>query len=813
MSESMQQRGTIVRIAGPVVDIEGLTDAQLYELVRVGKEGLLGEIIRIRKIKGRTICTAQVYEETAGLVPGEDAFSTGQPLSVELGPGLIEQIYDGIQRPLALIVEATGDFIQRGVVVSPLDKKREFEFTPLVKPGDEVHGGQVIGSVPETSLITHKILVPPDIEKATVKRIEQGTFDLETVICVLTTEKGDVVDITLVQRWPVRRSRPFLRKEGATVPLLTGQRILDTFFPMAKGGTGAIPGAFGTGKCVTGDTTVYLTNGTKIPIRELFDQALKSGNIIENSEEETLIHLSDSIEVFSFDGCSIEPHKASYVYRGKSNTIYEIITRSGRKARITPVHKLLRFNGEIIEEVEARNLDKDDYLVVPAPRWFSENLSIDNSLEDNFEIPSAIQASFNSVESSDQSETLSISKSSSTTNISQDICFDKIKEINIYEEDTTVYDITVEGPHNFVGGHLGLILHNTVTQHQLAKWSDAQVVVYIGCGERGNEMTEVLKEFPELIDPHSGEKLMKRTVLIANTSNMPVAAREASVYTGITIGEYFRDQGYDVAIMADSTSRWAEALREISGRLEEMPGEEGFPAYLASKIAEFYERAGRVITLNGDNSSITVVGAVSPPGGDFSEPVTQNTLRTVGVFWALNKPLANARHFPAISWLESYSLYSDSLDEWFVNNASPEFVTLRDDAMALLQKEKELREIVQLIGEDALPESEKIILQTTRMIREFFLQQHSYSSDSYCSLDKQYKMMKAIMKFHEVVKRLFDEGVPLRVLMEVPQITELSLMKWKQDEEFEEGYEKLTNGLDGLSHEELMKEAGLIARE
>ncbi|MHA2298094.1 MAG: V-type ATP synthase subunit A [Candidatus Hodarchaeales archaeon] len=595
MSVSELQHGKIVRIAGPVVDIEGLTRSQLYELVRVGKEGLMGEIIKITKYGDKHIATAQIYEETAGLVPGEEAVAIGQPLAVELGPGLIEQIYDGIQRPLPLIVEETGDFIKRGVTVSPLDKTREFEFTPTAKPGDEVHAGQVIGTAPETPLITHKILVPPNIEKGTVRSIEKGKFNLEKVICVLETEKG-VVELKMYQRWPVRRQRPFKRKEGATVPLLTGQRILDTFFPIAKGGTGAIPGAFGTGK--------------------------------------------------------------------------------------------------------------------------------------------------------------------------------------------------------------------TVTQHQLAKWSDAQVVVYIGCGERGNEMTEVLKEFPELIDPHSGEKLMKRTVLIANTSNMPVAAREASVYTGITIAEYYRDQGFDVGLMADSTSRWAEALREISGRLEEMPGEEGYPAYLASKIAEFYERAGRVATLNDEPASISVVGAVSPPGGDFSEPVTQNTLRTVRVFWALNKPLANARHFPAISWLESYSLYTDSLEEWFGSNAASDFVKLRGEAMALLQKEKELREIVQLIGEDALPESEKIILQTTRMIREFFLQQHSYSSDSYCPLDKQYMMLKAILKFHEVVKLLFDSGVPLKILMDIPQITELSLMKWKHEEEFEESYQQIVDGLEGLNHEELMEGSG-----
>ncbi|MHA1169472.1 MAG: V-type ATP synthase subunit A [Candidatus Hodarchaeales archaeon] len=581
MSTFAEQRGKVIRIAGPVVDIEGLTEARLYELVKVGKEGLIGEIIRIQKEESRTISTCQIYEETAGIVPGEEAVSTGEPLSVELGPGIIEMIYDGIQRPLASIASKTGDFIKRGVTVSPLDKSRKFDFTPLVNVGDAVKSGQVIGEAPETTLITHKVLIPPDIGDGTIVSIEKGSFTLNDTVCVIKTAEGNR-KLTMCQKWPVRIARPYKSKEGATVPLITGQRILDTFFPIAKGGTGAIPGAFGTGK--------------------------------------------------------------------------------------------------------------------------------------------------------------------------------------------------------------------TVTQHQLAKWSDAQIVVYIGCGERGNEMTEVLKEFPELIDPHTGEKLMKRTVLIANTSNMPVAAREASIYTGITIAEYYRDQGYDVALMADSTSRWAEALREISGRLEEMPGEEGYPAYLASKVAEFYERAGRVITLNGDSASVTAVGAVSPPGGDFSEPVTQNTLRTVRVFWALDKPLANARHFPAISWLESYSLYTDSLAEWFTENTTKDFIKSREDAMALLQKEKELREIVQLIGEDALPDSEKIVLHTTRMIREYFLQQNSYSSDSYCSLDKQYKMLKAIMRFHVVMKELYDNGTELAVLKKLPVINRIGNFKWEQ-EEFDGSYKEIMDML------------------
>ncbi|MFX0013537.1 MAG: V-type ATP synthase subunit A [Promethearchaeota archaeon] len=577
----MVQKGKIVRISGPVVEISGMNRAQLYDIVKVGEEQLIGEIIRISQSGDRHISTVQVYEETTGLKPREEAIATGSPLSAELGPGLITRIYDGIQRPLPALQLMEGDFITRGITSNPLDLDKKWDFKPLVTKGDEVRGGSHIGEVKESRMVTHKVMVPPEIGLAKVTSIaDPNEYSISETIGHIDV-KGQypfTLPLTLKQTWPVRKPRPFKRKLEANIPLITGQRIYDTFFPIAKGGVAAIPGGFGTGK--------------------------------------------------------------------------------------------------------------------------------------------------------------------------------------------------------------------TVSQHQLAKWSDATVVVYVGCGERGNEMAEVLKEFPDLEDPRSGEKLMQRTVLIANTSNMPVAAREASIYLGITIAEYYRDMGYDVALMADSTSRWAEALREISGRLEEMPGEEGYPAYLASRIAEFYERAGRIETLSGHTASISAIGAVSPGGGDFSEPVTQNTLKTVRVFWALSYPLARSRHFPAISWLESYSLYIDSLADWYHENVATDFNKRREEAMALLQKEKELQEIVQLIGPDALPESEKIILQAAKMIREDFLQQNAYSTDSYCALDKQYKILKIIMLFYQKMRENHNAGVPLEKMISLSILADIAGLKWAFDDEFNNQYEK-----------------------
>ncbi len=575
------QIGKITRISGPVVEIRGLNSAKLYEIVKVGDEQLIGEIIRINRTESDHISTVQVYEETTGLKPREQAFSTGNPLSAELGPGLLTKIYDGIQRPLPALEVIAGNFITRGISTTPLDEQKKWEFIPILENGAKISGGSHIGEVKESNVVTHKIMVPPDIKLGTLSNLaDRGNY---TIIDEIGRVKinGSTIPLTMKQLWPVRRPRPVIRKLEATIPLITGQRIFDTFFPIAKGGVAAIPGGFGTGK--------------------------------------------------------------------------------------------------------------------------------------------------------------------------------------------------------------------TVSQHQLAKWSDATIVVYVGCGERGNEMAEVLKEFPSLEDPRTGEELMKRTVLIANTSNMPVAAREASVYLGITLAEYYRDMGFDVALMADSTSRWAEALREISGRLEEMPGEEGYPAYLASRIAEFYERAGRAETLSGHTASISAIGAVSPGGGDFSEPVTQNTLKTVRVFWALSYPLARSRHFPAISWLESYSLYIDSLSNWYQNNVSKDFIQLREEAMTLLQKEKELQEIVQLIGPDALPDSEKIVLLSAKMIREDFLQQNAYSDDSFCPLEKQYDILKLIMQFYYKIRDNYNDGVPFEKMTSLPVLNDIAKLKWAFDDEFKKTYETCNN--------------------
>jgi V/A-type H+/Na+-transporting ATPase subunit A len=555
--------GSIRRITGPVVIADGMRGTRMYDVVKVGDEELNAEIIRLEGDRA----VIQVYEDTSGLKVGEKVAPTGTPLSVDLGPGLLSSIYDGIQRPLPLLAERSGSYISRGISVPGIDRSKKWEFTPLVKKGDRVKGGDVLGSVPEFHLV-HRILVPP-LVSGTVRDVKAGTFTIEEPVCTLE----DGMEIPMLQRWPVRVGRPIARRLDPTVPLVTGQRVFDLLFPVAKGGTAMIPGGFGTGK--------------------------------------------------------------------------------------------------------------------------------------------------------------------------------------------------------------------TVSEQTLAKWSDTQIVVYIGCGERGNEMTDVLAEFPELTDPRTGLPLMERTVLIANTSNMPVAAREASIYTGITIAEYYRDMGYDVSLMADSTSRWGEALREVSGRLEEMPGEQGYPAYLATRLAAFYERAGRVVTLGsgGDRvGSVTIVGAVSPPGGDFSEPITQNTLRIAGTFWALDTSLAYRRHFPAVNWIRSYSLYLESIRGWYSEQGIPDWKEVRDRAMYLLQKEVELQEIVQLVGPDALPESEKAILEVTRMIREDFLQQSAYHEvDSFCALGKQYWMLRAILRFHEKMAEAMGRGVALEKLLKLPVKIQIGRMKEDPD--------------------------------
>ena len=562
------ENGLIYRISGPVVTAVGISP-RMYEVVRVGDEGLMGEVIELHGDQS----VIQVYEETSGISPGEPVIRTGQTLSVQLGPGLLTQIYDGIQRPLPKLEETMGVFITRGVDADGLDLEREWEFKATVDKGDEVSSGHVIGTVQETETIEHRVMVPPNVS-GKVKSIKSGTFNIKETVCVL--EDGS--EIAMMQEWPVRHPRPFVQKYAPDVPLITGQRILDFLFPLAKGGTAGIPGPFGSGK--------------------------------------------------------------------------------------------------------------------------------------------------------------------------------------------------------------------TVTQQQLAKWSDAQIVVYIGCGERGNEMTEVLDEFPHLIDPNTNKPLMNRTVMIANTSNMPVAAREASVYTGITIAEYFRDMGYNVALMADSTSRWAEAMREISSRLEEMPGEEGYPAYLSSRLAEFYERAGRVQTLAGSDGSVSVIGAVSPPGGDISEPVSQGTLRIVKVFWGLDAGLARQRHSPAINWLNSYSLYPQALDQWYRDNIASDFPEVRTEISTLLQIESELQEIVQLVGSDALPIDQQLTLEVARMIREFFLQQKAFHDvDTFSDLDLQYHMAKAILTFQEEAKKAIAGGGQLEDVVNVPARTDL--MRGR----FEKGYAERINDL------------------
>lgn len=567
--------GKIVKVSGPLVVATGLSDANMADVVRVGEQRLIGEILTMNGDSA----SIQVYEETSGLGPGAAVETTGYPLSVELGPGLIENIYDGIQRPLEEIMKLTGSNITRGIEVPPISREKKWDFTPTVKKGDKVQGGDIIGTVPETPVVVHKIMIPPKMS-GTIESIKAGQFTVTETVATLKTDAGELVDLTMTQRWPVRVGRPYKHKYPPVTPLRSGQRIIDTLFPIAKGGTAAVPGPFGSGK--------------------------------------------------------------------------------------------------------------------------------------------------------------------------------------------------------------------TVVQHQLAKWSDVDIVVYIGCGERGNEMTDVLREFPELQDPRTGESLMKRTVLIANTSDMPVAAREASIYTGITIAEYFRDMGYDVAVIADSTSRWAEALREMSGRLEEMPGEEGYPAYLSSRLAQFYERAGSVECLTSQEErrgSLTAVGAVSPPGGDLSEPVSQATMRIVKVFWALDAQLAYRRHFPAINWLNSYSLYLDSLRDWFNENLGREFLQHREQAMSILQEESSLNEIVQLVGKDSLSPADQLTLETARMIREDYLQQNAFMDvDSFSEYDRQEKLLSIILDYDKLCRAAILKGADINALFEISVRERIGRAKSVPSEEYKDAY-------------------------
>jgi len=582
-------KGKITKVSGPLIEAEGLSDANIYDVVEVSKDKLIGEIIEMRG----DVASIQVYEETTGIGPGDEVVSTGHPLSVELGPGMLERMYDGIQRPLEKLEDLAGEFLTRGVTSPALDRDRVWEFNPTASVSDKVEAGDIIGEVEETSVITHKIMIPLGIS-GTIKDIKAGEFKVDETVAIIETEDGDK-EVTMLQKWPVRTARPSKRKLDPNEPLITGQRVIDTFFPVAKGGTAAIPGPFGSGK--------------------------------------------------------------------------------------------------------------------------------------------------------------------------------------------------------------------TVVQHQIAKYADADIVIYVGCGERGNEMTDVLNEFPELIDPKTGESIMKRTVLIANTSNMPVAAREASIYTGITLAEYFRDMGYNVAMMADSTSRWAEALREMSGRLEEMPGDEGFPAYLASRIADFYERAGKVEVLGArdDIGSLSVIGAVSPPGGDLSEPVTQATLRIVKVFWGLDYDLSYQRHFPAINWLSSYSLYQDKMDKYIDGEVDEDFSKNRKRSMSLLQQESGLQEVVRLVGRDALSDDDKLKLDVTKSIREDYLQQNAFHDvDTYCSLKKQDKMLDAILYNYDKSLEALSNGVELEDIEKLPvreRITRLKLISEDDLDQINEIRSEIDKQIDELIRE------------
>jgi V/A-type H+-transporting ATPase subunit A len=567
----MVAKGKIVWVSGPAVRADGMSSVKMYETVEVGESKLIGEVIRLTG----DVAFIQVYESTSGLKPGEEVVGTGQPLSVLLGPGIIGRIYDGIQRPLDDIAEKSGAFIGRGITTSPVDMKKKFKFNPTVKKDDTIFGGSILGTVEETPLLTHKILVPPNYAEATITEIvKEGDYDLEDVIAQAKSKSADKIELKMYHKWPVRKPRPYAERYDPTVPLVTGQRIIDTYFPIAKGGTGGIPGGFGTGK--------------------------------------------------------------------------------------------------------------------------------------------------------------------------------------------------------------------TVTLHQIAKWADSQVVVYIGCGERGNEMTEVLVEFPHLIDPRSQRPLMERTVLVANTSNMPVAAREASIYTGVTIAEYYRDMGYDVVLVADSTSRWAEALREMSGRLEEMPAEEGYPSYLASRLAEFYERAGRIRALGSPDrsGSVTIVGAVSPSGADFTEPVTTHTIRFIKTFWALDTRLAYSRHYPSINWMQSYSGYLEDISKWWKENVSPDWYDLRAESYHILQREDTLKEIVRLLGPEALPDEEKLVMEVARMLKIGILQQNSFDKvDTYCSPVKQLKLVRLMVKFYKESQKALKEGKSLADIRALPIITTLLKAKFEVTDE------------------------------
>jgi len=1111
----MAEAGRIVKIAGPLVVAESIPGARMYDVVRVGNEKLIGEILEIRENRA----SIQVYEETGGLKPGEPVESTYGPLSVELGPGVLGNIYDGIQRPLDLIRAKVGDFVTRGIILEAIDRKKEWDFKAKVKEGDEVIAGDILGVVQETEIIEHRVMVPFGV-KGKIEKIHSGKAKVEDTIAVIQNSEGKRWNISMLQTWPVRKMRPYQEQLEPKEPLITGQRVIDTFFPIAKGGTACIRGPFGSGKCVSGKTPVILGDGTLFTMEELYRKCLKEGKVKTNGLE-TIIEINPSLSLFSMNTNKIEGSNSSIFYKGKTDSIIRIKTRSGRLVEVTPFHKVFRINeaGEIVQ-TKAENLRVGDFIAavrkvetknkkakfdlhelkearvvdisireklsqilrnlrkkrklslvglskagaesfiykrnlpplslvkkvycqanlpLPIPRelrgarWgqtihipsqaspelgevlglfiaegyirtkgtavftngdgellrrFTQlvnsvfgiktkkekqkdrtpGILIHNKVFVDFikaigaggsssekQIPALVlrssdrilsaflkgyylgDGSFSQgeIELSTASKKLQIGLSYTLTrlgilhvladrefkeknyyrifvrgidnlkifyeSINKDgEEFDKIRKIKDYinSKKTTytsydvvplsskiisdlyqsskvtyselkaegieisnyigngermsrrtfkrfiellkenggkekysqilrlsslldyifcdrvvsiekikgpldVYDVCIPQKENFVGGYGPLLLHNTVVQHQLSKWTDAEIIVFVGCGERGNEMTDVLLSFPKLKDPKTGKPLMQRTILIANTSNMPVAAREASIYTGITLAEYYRDMGYNVALMADSTSRWAEALREMSGRLEEMPGEEGYPAYLPSRLAEFYERAGRVICLGRDKreASLTTIGAVSPPGGDLSEPVTQATLRVVRVFWALVAELAYQRHFPAIHWLRSYSLYLDGLRDYFAEKVAPEWMELRGEAMVLLQKEDELKETVRLVGLDALSYQDRITMEVARSIREDFLQQFAFHEvDTYTPIKKQYLMLKLVLEYYHLSLEALEKDVPIDDLISLSMREEIAKAKYVPEEKIEEEIEKISQRLKDEMH-------------
>jgi len=828
--------GVVVRVSGPVVVAEGLEAAKMYDVVRVGELGLIGEVIRLEGNK----VTIQVYEDTTGIRPGDKVENTNQALSVELGPGLLTSIYDGIQRPLNILREKSGDFISRGLIIPPLDEKKNWDFEAIKKDGDNVSEGEILGEVEETPLIKHKIMLPLGL-KGELKGLRSGSYTIRDPIGSVSTSEGKV-DLYLSTKWTVRIPRPYKRKLPPDTPLVTGQRVLDTFFPVAKGGTAAIPGPFGSGKCVLGDTPVLLGDGRFVEIEKLYN-SLKEYATIEVNGNEEILTLNKEISLFSYslnDG-KIVRSKTRKMYKGYSDTIIHIKTLSGRSVKVTPVHRLFVMNNDKIEQKEAgrirvgekiaavRDISSQSGIVQENYRDISYLAKLSNNkdgkvnvITDKKEVVRNICSSLlmlgvdYSIKQFSNNYAITVSsyqlkeKLSSSGFFNEDgkaalmleqkcIFADEVVSVEEIAGPFAVYDFSLpDFWENFVGGEGGLILHNTVTQQQLAKWSDSNVVVYVGCGERGNEMTEVLVTFPELKDPKSGRPLLERTILVANTSNMPVAAREASIYTGITMAEYYRDMGYDVALMADSTSRWAEALREISGRLEEMPGEEGYPAYLGKRLAEFYERSGRVVVLSPEEriGSVTIVGAVSPPGGDFSEPVSQNTLRVTRVFWALDASLAGRRHFPAINWLTSYSLYTEDLAEWGRRNVANDWPEIRAKALEILQKESELQDIVQLVGYDALPETEKGILDVAKMIREDYLQQSAFDEvDTYSSIRKQYLMLKTILEFGSMEADAIKQGAQASQVSSLEVKNKISRLKWTPESQVQQLVEEIARDM------------------